>query len=104
LFPIVCFESGIPNKLKTSSISILGGGMFENERFFELDPSEDSRTPGVFWGRMTPDWIKGNLDAIFRSDNQNLRWVIGRDYPMLEHRRICGENRWKIGLSVLSKV
>ncbi len=74
--------------------------MFDEGSFFELDPSEDSRTPGVFWGRMTPDRIKGNLDAIFSSDNEDLRWVIGRDYPLLEyqaHLRGKSVQDWIIG-------
>jgi hypothetical protein len=67
---------------------------------FEVDPSEDSRTPGVFWGRLTPDRIKGNLDAIFSSDNEDLRWVIGRDYPLLEyqaHLRGKSVQDWIVG-------
>jgi hypothetical protein len=86
--------------MKTRPFSISGGGMFEKGSSFELDPSEDSRTPGVFWGRMTPDRIKGNFDAIFRSENENLRWVIGRDYPLLEyqaHLRGKSVQDWIIG-------
>ena len=74
--------------------------MFEERRSEGLDPSEDNRTPGVFWGGLTPNRIKENLHKMRHSSDPSIAHEIQREYPLLEyqaHLRGKSVQDWIIG-------